>query len=108
MNAQELTFILEGPAHFLDVVYETVEGHIQRTGDEYGQIITGVGAEDAGDVDGEEEAILHLYVDADVDVDEARDLIDLALDRIADENSMDLARQRVEITTEDEEYEEEL
>jgi len=108
MDTHELTVILEGPAPFLDVVYETVEAHIHRTGEEYGQIITGVDAEDAGDVDAEEEAVLHLYVLGETDLDEARDLVGLALDRIADENDMDLARQSVQMTFEDEEAEEEL
>ncbi len=93
----ERTIELEGPAAFLDVVYETVEAHISRTREEYGEIITGVDAVDAGDVDREEAAILHLYVPGDVDPDDARELVGLALDRIADENDMELARYGVQV-----------
>ena len=98
--------MLEGPDHFLDVVYETIEGHVRRTGDEYGQIITGVGTAEVGDVDHETESVLPVYVPATVDLEEALDLIGLALDRIADENNMDLARQSVQVTFEDAEIEE--
>lgn len=106
MEAQEWTIILEGPAPFLDVVYETIDAHVQRTGAAYEQVITGVGAEDAGDVDHEEVAVLHLYILGGVEVDEAREWVDLALDRIADEHDMDLARQGVQVQLEDETGEE--
>lgn len=62
MDVQESTIMLEGPAPFLDVVYETIDAHVQRTGEAYEQVITGVGAVDAGDVDHEEDAVLRLYV----------------------------------------------
>lgn len=106
METQEREVLLEGPDHFLDVVYETIEGHVRRTGDEYGQIITGVGTAEVGDVDHETESVLPVYVPATVDLEEALDLIGLALDRIADENNMDLARQSVQVTFEDAEIEE--
>ena len=104
----ELVVLLEGPAPFLDVVFETIEAHVQRTGEEYEEIITGVDAEDAGDVDHEEEAVLHLYVLASEDPEDIRELIGLALDRIADENNMDLARQSVRIMFDEEEAPEEI
>lgn len=102
-RADETTMILEGPAPFLDVVYETIDAHVQRTGDEYEQVITGVAGADAGDVDHEEEAVLHLYILEGVEPDEAREWVDLALDRIADDHDMDLARQSVQVTPDDEE-----
>lgn len=107
MDVQESTIILEGPAPFLDIVYETIDAHVQRTGEEYEQVITGVGAVDAGDVDHEEEAVLHLYVRGEVELEEAHEWVDRALDRIADDHDMELARQGVQIYVE-EETEEEL
>jgi len=108
METQESTMILEGPASFLDVVYETIDAHVHRTGEEYEQVITGVGSEDAGDVDHEEEAVLHVYILGGVEPDAAREWVGLALDRIADEHDMDLARQSVQMRFEDEEFEGEL
>lgn len=102
MNAQEWTVLLEGPDHFLDVVYETIDAHVRRTGEEYGQGITGVSTKEVGDVDHEEESILHLFVLASVDRDEARELVDLALDRISDEHNMEMARQNVQVSIVDE------
>lgn len=99
---------LDGPATFLDIVYETIEAHISRTGSEYEQVITGVDAVDAGNVDWDEEALLHLYVPAAEPLDDVLDLIDRALDRIADEHDMDGARQRVQVSFEDEENQEEV
>lgn len=107
----EQVFLLEGPAPFLDVVYETIEAHIQRTGEEYEQVITGVEGVDVGDVDHEEKAVLHVYVLGSADPEEAREWIDLALDRIADDHDMDLAREGVQVTPEtetEEEAEEEI
>lgn len=94
---------LEGPAVFLDAVYEAVDAHITRTREEYGEIITGVDAVDAGDVDGGEMAVLHLYVPGDIDPDEAREHVDVALDRIAGENDMELVRYNVDVRFADEE-----
>ncbi len=93
----EYIVALEGAAPFLDVAFETIEAHISRTGEEYAEIITGVDALEAGDVDHDEEAALHLYVLGTVPPDEAVELIDLALNRIADEHDMVLARQSVQI-----------
>lgn len=104
----EMLLLAEGPAHFLDLVYETIEAHLTRAGDPYEQIITGIGAEDVGDVDHEESAILHLYVPETVPTDEAMELVDRALDRIADEHNMEQARHGVEITFEDPARQEEL
>jgi hypothetical protein len=101
-KTEETTMILEGPAPFLDVVYETIEAHVQRTGEEYEQVVTGVGSVDAGDVDHEEEAVLHVYVLGGVEPEEAREWVGLALDRIADDHDMDLARQSVQVHTENE------
>lgn len=106
-EASEYTVILDGPARFLDVVFETIDARIDRTGEEYAEIITGVDAVDAGDVDHEEEAVVHLYVLGDVPPDEAREQIDLELTRIADEHSMTLARENVRLTVEDGEVGEE-
>lgn len=103
MDTQEIMVLLEGPAPFLDVVYETIDAHVQRTGEEYEQVITGVGTEEAGDVGHEQDSVLRLYVPAAVDRDEARERIELALDRISDESNMELARQNVQVSFEDEE-----
>jgi len=107
MDIQERTVLLEGPDHFLDIVYETIDAHVQRTGEEYEQVITGVSTKEIGDVDREEESVLHLFVPASEAPEDARELIGLALDRIADEHNMDLARQGVQVTFEDEAAEEE-
>lgn len=88
---------LEGSAPFLDAVFETVEAHIHRTGEEYAEIITGIDAMEAGDVDHDDEAAVYLYVLGTVPPDEAVELINLALDRIADEHNMVLARQSVQV-----------
>jgi hypothetical protein len=101
MDAQERTFLLDGPDAFLDQVYETIEAHVHRTGEEYGQVITGVGTAEVGDVEHETESVLPVYVPATVDPDEAEELIGLALDRIADEHNMELARQGVQILPEE-------
>jgi len=106
-SQEEQVVLLEGPDHFLDIVYETIEGHVRRTGEEYGQIITGVSTAEVGDVDHETESVLPVYVPATVNPEEARELVGLALDRIADEHDMDLARQGVQITFEEAEIEEE-
>ena len=98
MEIQENAFMLEGPAPFLDIVYETIDG----------QVITGVSGQEAGEVDSEEEAVIEVYVDARTDVDEAFEFIDLALDRIAEERNMEIARQGVQVTFEDEEAGEEV
>lgn len=99
-NAQQNEYLalLDGPAPFLDVVFETIDAHIDRTRNEYAEIVTGVDAMEAGDVDHDEKAALYLYVLGDVDPEEARELIGLALDRIADEHDMVLGRQGVQIT----------
>ena len=97
--------MLEGPAPFLDTVYETIDAHVQRTGEEYEQVITGVGAVDAGDVDHEEDAVLHLYVRGEVALDEAHEWVDRALNRIADDHDMELARQSVQVYTDEAEEE---
>lgn len=102
----EYLAIVEGPVPFLDVVFEAVEAHLHRTGEEYAEIVTGVEAEDVGEVDHETNAVLHFYVLGEVDRDEARDLIDLALDRIADDHNMDVARQSVRVSFEEGEEEE--
>lgn len=94
---------LEGPARFLGVVFETIEAHIERTREEYAEIVTGVEGEDVGDVGHAEEAVLHLYVLGDVDREEARERIELALNRIANDHNMEMARHNVQITFEDEE-----
>lgn len=94
----EYVVLLEGPAPFLDVVFEAIEAHVERTQEEYAEIITGVDAEDAGDVDHAADAVLHLYVPRAVDPEEAYELIGLALDRIADEHDMGLARQGVHLS----------
>jgi hypothetical protein len=101
MDTPEVEVLLEGPDHFLDIVYETIDAHIQRTGEEYGQIITGVGVEEVGDVEHETESVLAVYVPVSVEPDEALELIDLALDRIAEEHNMELARQSVQVTFEE-------
>lgn len=106
MDTQERMVLLEGPAHFLDVVYETIDARVQRTGEEYEQVITGVGTEEAGDIGYEEEGVLRLYVPASVDREEAREQIELALDRISDEHNMEVARQNVQVTFEQETEEE--
>jgi len=106
MKTTEREVVLEGPDHFLDTVYETIEGHVRRTGEEYGQVITGVGTAEVGDVDHETESVLPVYVPATVDPEEALELIELALDRVADEHNMGLARQSVQVTFEDTEREE--
>lgn len=87
-----------GPAPFLDVVFETIDAHIGRTQEEYADIITGIDGINAGNVDQEEEAVLRIYVLEDVPPEEAREQVDLALDRIADEHNMTVARQGVELT----------
>ena len=97
---REYPVVVEGPAAFLDVVYETIEAHVERTREEYAEIITGIHGEDAGDVEHEEQAALQLYVLGGVPPEEARELIDLALDRIADEHDMVLARQSVRLVVE--------
>lgn len=102
MKTQERMVLLEGPSHFLDAVYEAIDAHVQRTGDEYQHVITGVGTEEAGDVGHEEESVLHLYVPAAVDGEEAYEQIELALDRISDEHNMEVARQNVQVTFEQE------
>jgi len=71
MESQEQVVLLEGPGHFLDIVYETIEGHVRRTGKKYGQVITGVGTAEVGDVDHETESVLPVYVPATVDPEEA-------------------------------------
>lgn len=108
MEMQESVVVAEGPSPFLDVVFEAIEAHVHRTGSEYEQIITGVDAIEAGDVSHNEEAVLRLFVLGDTEPDEAIELVDLALDRIADEHNMDLARQSVQLSFEDEELEEEF
>lgn len=102
----EHTVIVEGPARFLDVVFETIDARIDRTGEEYAAIITGIDAVDAGDVDQGDEAVLHLYVLGNVPPDEAHEQIDLALSRIADDHNMTLARENVQIAFEDDGEEE--
>lgn len=102
MKTQERMVLLEGPSHFLDEVYETIDAHVQRTGEEYQQVITGVGTEEAGDIGHEDESVLRLYVPATVDREEAREQIELALDRISDEHNMEVARQNVQVTFEQE------
>lgn len=106
MDTQETMVLLEGPAHFLDEVYETIDAHVRRTGEEYGPVITGVGTEEAGDIGHEEESVVRLYVPASVDREEAREQIELALDRISDEHNMEVARQNVQVTFEEEVEEE--
>lgn len=108
MEMHESVVVLDGPATFLDVVFETIEAHVHRTGSEYEQIITGVDAVEAGDVDHDDEAVLRLFVLGDTDPEEALELVELALDRIADEHNMELARQSVQLSFENEELEEEL
>jgi len=103
---KEYIVALEGPAPFLDVVFETIDGYIDRTQEEYAEIITGVDALEAGDVDHDEQAALHLFVLGVVDPEEARELIGLALDRVADEHDMVLARQGVQMSFEEETGEE--
>jgi hypothetical protein len=97
----EHTIVLDGPTPFLSRVFETIDAHISRTGEEYADIITGVNAEESGDIDHDEEAILYVYTLGDVDPDDALESVDLALDRIADEQDMVLARQSVRLTLED-------
>lgn len=97
----EHTIVLDGPTPFLAQVFETIDAHISRTGDEYGDIITGVNAEESGDIDHDEEATLYVYTLGDVDPDDAVESVQLALDRIADERDMVLARQSVRLTLED-------
>lgn len=87
-----------GPAHFLDIVFETIDAHIGRTQEEYADVITGIDGINAGNVDQEEETVLRIYVLEDVPPEEAREQVDLALDRIADEHNMTVARQGVELT----------
>lgn len=96
-----------GPAHFLDVVFENVDAYIARTGEEYADIITGVDGVDAGNVGEEEEAVLNLYVLGRVPPEEAREQIDIVLDRISDDYNMTIARQGVELTIEESEVGEE-
>lgn len=98
----ETTVTLEGPAHFLDVVYETIRAHVRRTGEPYEEIITGVAGIDAGNLEREETALLRLYIDDQADRDEVQNFVGLALDRIADDHIMDLARQSVRVNIEEE------
>jgi len=108
-DSTEYTVLLEGPAPFLDVVFETISAYRQRATDlepterEYAGIVTGIDAVDAGDVDEEETAVVHLYVSGDVPPEEAREEIDLALSRIADEHNMTLARENLQLTFEPDE-----
>lgn len=97
---------LEGPDHFLDVVYEAIDAHIQRTGGEYEDIITHVESIDAGEIDPDTAGSLRLYIRGDTDPEEAYDVLGLALDRIADENNMNHARQNVQLIFAEEEEEE--
>jgi len=102
----EHTIVLEGPTSFLAQVFETIDAHISRPGDEYADIITGVNAEESGDVDHDEEAVLYVYTRGDLDPDDALEDVDFALDWIADERDMVLARQSVRAELErDEELE---
>lgn len=103
MNAPETMVLLDGPPHVLDVVYETIDAHLQRTGEEYAQVITGVGTEQAGNVGYKEESVIHLYLPASMDREEAREQIEGARDRIAAERNMAVARQNVHVTVEEEE-----
>ena len=97
----EHTIVLDGPTPFLSQVFESIDAHISRTGDEYADIITGVNAEESGDIDYDEEAILYVYTLGTVDPGDALERVELALDRIADEQDMVLARQSVRLTLED-------
>lgn len=89
------TVVLEGPTSFLAQVFETIDAHIRRTGDEYADIITGVNAEESGDIDHDEEAVLYVYTLGNLEPDDALEGVDFALDWIADERDMVLARQSV-------------
>jgi hypothetical protein len=100
-SIDEQIVLLEGPALFLDTVYETIEGYLHRIGEPYEQVITAIEAEDAGDVDHETEAVLHVYVPATVEPDEALTWVERALDRIADEHDMTLTRQGVQVSLEE-------
>ncbi|PQJ35204.1 hypothetical protein BSZ35_11920 [Salinibacter sp. 10B] len=103
----EHVFLLEGAASFLDVVYETIEAHVRRTGEEYEQVITGIEGADVGDVDHESTAVLYVYALGTVEPEEAKAWIERALDRIADDHNMDLSRAGVQVTREGELEEEE-
>jgi len=107
METHEQVVFLEGPDPFLDIVYETIDGYVRRTGEEYQQVITGVGTAEVGDVDRETESVLPVYVLGSVNSDEALEQINLALDRIAGEHNMDLARQNVQVAFEEGRSEEE-
>ena len=96
----EIVARLEGPAHFLDLFYETVDAHVHRTGEAY-EGITGVAGIDAGDVEHEETASLQVYVKGSIDEDEAYERLSFALDRVADRHSMDVARQGVRVEFEE-------
>lgn len=103
----EYTAELEGPAPFMDVVFEVVEAHVGRTRHAYAEVITGVEAEDAGDVDNEQHAVLLLYILPEVAPQEAREYIGRALDQIADDQNMSMARGRVQLRFLDRSEEEE-
>lgn len=93
----EIVARLEGPAHFLDLFYETIDARVHRTGEPY-QGITGVSGIDAGDVEHEAQAALQVYVDATrMDREEAYERMGFALDRVADRHNMAVARQGVRI-----------
>lgn len=106
MDAQETMVLLEGPAHVLDVIYETIDAHLQRTGTEYEQVITGVGTVEAGNVGHEETGMVRLYVPASVAREDARERIELAIERIAADHDMEVAGQNVQVRFEDEMEEE--
>lgn len=106
METQETMVLLEGPAHVLDVIYETIDAHLHRTGEEYEQVITGVGTVEAGNVGHEETSVVRLYVPASVTREDARERIELAIERIAADHDMEVAGQNVQVSFEDEMEEE--
>lgn len=96
----EVPFFLEGDAHFLGVVFETIDAHLDRDLAPYEGLIVGVDSVDAGPASREADDVIRVYVEmeADDDPDDVIDDMDDLLDKLADTHDMVRARQSVQVT----------
>jgi len=95
---------LEGPAQFLDTVTETIVERIDESGPHFMGIVenTGQGAGGVGRGPHVTDNV-SLHIRDGVNAQDAKAIINLALDQIADQNNMQAERQQVRLMYEDEE-----
>lgn len=89
----------KGPANFLDAIFEVIPNYRRQKKMYFAGIIDNVGK--SSGLDGQAD-VVSLHLRDGIDLSDARDLLNLALDKVAEENGMTQERELTKLFYEDE------